>query len=85
MPDKETFQGTQFSSDTQMLKIIKNSEGWWERVKLKYIQDSNVLTYIAQTLSTLTMLVYSAQSLRQATERGGKHGQTQWNFWVCMH
>lgn len=80
MPDKETFQATQLFFNTQMLKIIKNSEGWWERVKLKYIQDSNVLTYIAQTLSTLTMLAYSAQSLSQVIGRGGKCGQTQCNF-----
>lgn len=72
MPDKESFQATQFSSDMQMLKIIKNSAGWWERVKLKYIHDSNVLTYIAQTLSTLTMLVYSAQSLKTGYCKRGK-------------
>lgn len=50
LPDKETSQS---SFKTQMLKIIKKmvSRGG-ESVQLKYTQDSNILTYTAETLSS---------------------------------
>lgn len=35
-----------------MLKIIKNGEQGWGSIQLKYTQDSNILTYAAETLNS---------------------------------